>query len=109
MESKLPPGPWKFHVLQENRAGYPGWKSYCIRAANNCHLATVGNVDRYFETYFEDLTRLMTAAPELLDALESFLRAPSVGSDGPGSSTIVVQDFNIRAARAAIAAAKGEA
>lgn len=51
--------------------------------------------------------RLIAAAPELLDALESFLRAPSVGSGGPGSSTIVVQEFNLRAARAAIAKAKG--
>jgi hypothetical protein len=41
-------------------------------------------------------------------ALQSFLRAPSVGSDGPGSLTIVVQDFNIRSARAAIAKATGE-
>lgn len=37
------------------------------------------------------------------EALAAFLRAPSVGSDGPGSATIVVQDFNLRAARAALA------
>jgi len=48
---------------------------------------------------------LIAAAPELLAALEAFLRAPSVGSNGPGSSTIVVQDFNLRAAREAIAKA----
>ena len=52
--------------------------------------------------------RLIAAAPELLEALEAFLRAPSVGSGGPGSSTIVVQDFNLRAARAAIAKATGQ-
>ncbi len=46
--------------------------------------------------------RIRDAAPELLAALEAFLRAPSVGSNGPGSSTIVVQDFNLRAARAAV-------
>jgi hypothetical protein len=51
--------------------------------------------------------RLIQAAPRLLAALESFLRAPSVGSNGPGSSTIVVQDFNLREARTAIAEAKG--
>lgn len=46
---------------------------------------------------------------ELLEALKSFLRAPSVGSNGPGSTTIVVQDFNLKAARAAIAKAEGGA
>jgi hypothetical protein len=50
---------------------------------------------------------LISAAPDLLEALEAFLRAPSVGSSGPGSATIVVQDFNLRAARAAIAKATG--
>jgi len=53
--------------------------------------------------------RLIAAAPELLAALEAFLRAPSIGSSGSGSSTIVVQDFNLRAARAAIAKAEGTA
>jgi hypothetical protein len=52
--------------------------------------------------------RLISAAPDLLEALKSFLRAPSVGSDGPGSHTIVVQDFNIKAAKAAIAKATGK-
>ena len=48
----------------------------------------------------------MTTQNELLEALESFLRAPSVGSAGPGSITIVVQEFNMRAAHAAIAKAE---
>ena len=51
---------------------------------------------------------LVKAAPDLLEALEAFLRAPHIGSDGPGSSTIVVQEFNLKAARAAIAKARGE-
>jgi len=46
--------------------------------------------------------RVMAAAPDLLQALHSFLRAPHIGSDGPGSCTIVVQEYNLRAARAAI-------
>ena len=46
---------------------------------------------------------------DLPGALKSFLRAPSVGSRGPGTSTIVIQEFNRRAARAALAKAqKGE-
>ncbi len=43
----------------------------------------------------------------MLEALEAVLRCPSIGSDGPGSSTIVIQDFNLKAIRAAIAKAKG--
>ena len=50
---------------------------------------------------------LIASAPDLLDALRAFLRAPSVGSAGPGSVTIAVQDFNLRAARAAIAKVTG--
>lgn len=50
---------------------------------------------------------LIAAAPELLEALESFLRAPSSGSAGMGSVNLVVQEFNLRAARAAIAKATG--
>ena len=56
----------------------------------------------------ESDARLLAAAPELLEALESFLRAPSAGSSGPGSLTIIVQDFNLRAARAAITKATGK-
>jgi hypothetical protein len=37
---------------------------------------------------------------KLREVLHAFLRAPSVGSNGPGSITIVVQDFNMSAARA---------
>lgn len=36
-------------------------------------------------------------------ALQAFLRAPSIGSSGPGSVTIEVQTFNLKAARAALA------
>lgn len=44
------------------------------------------------------------AAPaDLVEALEAFLRAPSIGSNGPGSITIEVQKFNIDAARTALA------
>jgi hypothetical protein len=46
--------------------------------------------------------------PDLLEALQAFLRAPSIGSSGPGSVTIEVQTFNINNARAAIAKALGK-
>ena len=67
--------------------------------------------DAYFLSHTEESkanAHLIAAAPELLDALRAFLRAPSVGSAGPGAVTIAVQDFNLRAARAAIAKATGE-
>lgn len=55
--------------------------------------------------YGLSLCPLHAAAPDLLAALEAFLRAPSSGSAGPGSITIEVQTFNLNAARAAIAKA----
>ena len=56
-------------------------------------------------TMDEANAKLIAAAPEILAALKSYLRAPSIGSDGPGSSTIVIQEFYRRAAIAAIAKA----
>lgn len=49
--------------------------------------------------------RLFAASPDLLDALQALLRAPSIGSSGPGSVTIEVQTFNLNAARDAVARA----
>jgi hypothetical protein len=46
-----------------------------------------------------ELGRAELRIVELVEALNAFLRAPSVGSNGPGSSTIVVQEFNLREAR----------
>ena len=56
----------------------------------------------------ELIVTAVNAHDDLVAALESFLRAPHIGSDGPGSSTIVVQEFNLKAARAALAKAKEE-
>lgn len=49
------------------------------------------------------LERQSKGKEELLEAVNSFLRAPSIGSNGPGSINITVQDFNMDAARAAVA------
>ena len=38
----------------------------------------------------------------LQEVVKAFLRAPHVGSDGPGSSTIVIQEFHLREARAPV-------
>ncbi len=96
MSKRHTPGPW---IL----AG----KTTISNEGGDFCLANVGTYSIEADEA-EANAKLIATAPELLAALESFLRAPSIGSNGPGSSTIVVQDFNFRAARAAIAKAKGE-
>ena len=105
---KHTPGPW----LRDDRSGLD-----CdVRAASGrkvalCWGLASNNATNYRADYRAECdanAHLIAAAPELLDALRAFLRAPSVGSAGPGAVTIAVQDFNLRAARAAIAKATGE-
>lgn len=55
----------------------------------------------------QHIVQCVNAHDALVAALEAFLRAPSIGSGGPGSVTLVVQDFNMRAARTALAIARG--
>ena len=88
-------GPWKAV------AGLSRWNvttSNGPRTFNICAVST----DRMEQA---ENARLLAAAPDLLAALQAFLRAPSIGSSGPGSVTIEVQTFNLNAARAAIARA----
>jgi hypothetical protein len=84
------PGPWECSIYQDKIS----WHYRLF--ANETDLSAKANA------------LLISSAPDLLEALKSFLRAPSIGSDGPGSHTIVVQDFNIKAAKAAIAKATGK-
>lgn len=66
-------GPWKIQDLGE-RTGYPNWHSFAIRTEKeNVHLATVGNIDRYFEGKELANATLMAAAPELLAACQAVL------------------------------------
>ena len=53
------------------------------------------------------IARLKAVNADLLEALEAFLRAPALASSTSGT-TILVQDFNLDKARAAIAKANGE-
>ena len=84
---KHTPGPWRL-------AGGAG-DGYALIGADNSVTCDTG-----FATTVD--ARLIAAAPELLEALKAFLRAPSSGSSGPGYSTIEVTNFNFKAARAAI-------
>mgnify|MGYP001810103442 CR=1 FL=1 len=65
------PGPWTIQDLG-HRLGYPNWRPKAIRCAHaNVHLATVGNVDRYYEGERQEANaRLIAAAPALLDLVE---------------------------------------
>ena len=72
MSTTHTPGPWTVQTLGEKINGYPDWNSYCIRHLNqNVHIATVGHVDRYYETQNEANARLIAASPDLLDELET--------------------------------------
>jgi hypothetical protein len=108
--NKHTPKPWRV----DRNGVVTGGKDFCTSIAE-CYLppklkTRPGHKDlaRILEEQKANADLIM-AAPEILDALKAFMRAPSVGSDGPGSSTIVVQDFNRRAAREAIAKAEGKA
>lgn len=66
-------GPWKIQDLGE-RTGYPNWHSFAVRTEKeNVHLATVGNIDRYFEGKELANAKLMAAAPDLLAACRAVL------------------------------------
>jgi hypothetical protein len=100
MEAKHTPGPWNVPQPIITNAGLP-FSPVCA----NTLIAKVYSTAFGDHAQSEANARLIAAAPELLEALESFLRAPSSGSAGMGSVNLVVQEFNLRAARVAIAKA----
>jgi hypothetical protein len=61
-------GPWKAEELDTARNGFKNWKTFTVRSPQNVCLATVGDVDRYHESDHADNSRLIAAAPELLEA-----------------------------------------
>lgn len=68
----------------------------------NIDKPEIGSMQIRHETIdYDEIVRRMKiieAAPRMIDALASFLRAPVVSSSGPGSVTIEVQSFNREAA-----------
>lgn len=68
-----------------------------------------GNIHQNIRALKAECAQYRSQRDELMASLEAFLRAPSIGSNGPGSSTIVVQDFNLRAASAVITKIQGGA
>jgi hypothetical protein len=72
---------WKIQGLG-NPPGYPNWQQYAIRdAKTNVHIATVGNVDRYFERNTKEHADLIAAAPELKAALHAALFFVPIGTN----------------------------
>ena len=94
--TKHTPGPWEIVHLSANQYQLVSQGRGALLVRHDGSPEGIANMN------------IAVAAPDLLEALLSYLRAPSVGSDGPGSATIVVQEFNRRAARAAIAKAEGD-
>jgi hypothetical protein len=91
----ISPAPYSVQLLETAHNGYPDWKTFAVRSAQNVCLAVVGQVDRHDEEKYGDVARLFAAAPELLAALEFAL------DNG--------DDFEAeKRARAAIALARGE-
>jgi len=66
---------WEIQVLETCKSGYENWNTYCIRSGNNVHIATVGDVDRFFEKDTLIHALLIAAAPDLLEACKEALRS----------------------------------
>lgn len=102
MTTKHTPGPWEVHSGSVYASADESRPIADMRRDETAAKAEIWPTER------DANARLIAAAPDLLEALRAFLRAPSVGSDGPGSSTIVVQSFVLQDASDAIAKATGE-
>ena len=68
------PGLWKLQTLETNHNGYE-WPTFAVRsmATNHC-LAIVGDVDRATADHNKGNARLISAAPELLEACNVALK-----------------------------------
>lgn len=98
-QDKATPRPWKQEGIDSpSIIGEQG--EYIAYVHGHCIADASANVAL--------IVRAVNSHDALVEALSSFLRAPSVGSDGPGTSTITIQEFNRRAARAALDAARGK-
>ncbi len=71
MNNQHSPGPWKVQPMLDNFHGYEDWTTANVRDARNCHVATIGEVDRLTGKETKANARLIASAPELLEALQS--------------------------------------
>ncbi len=98
MEAEHTPGPWR--TTEDGRVtGLPD-----VMIAPGRTIAVVGRSDR--EAYYN--SRLIAAAPELLEALEGMEWAFFVAGDCKDQQQREQEDAAVDRARAAIAKAKGQ-
>jgi hypothetical protein len=69
---------WSIQELETKKQGYENWNTYCIRAENNVHIASVGHVDRFFEEDTLAHAKLISAAPDLLEACMGLANITSI-------------------------------
>lgn len=74
-----------------------------LKAALDSSQKNVLELKGYLANAKKRIVEIADDNARLRDALHAFLRAPSVGSDGPGSVTLVVQTYNLDVARDALA------
>lgn len=99
-------GPWTLQELPAKHL-FPEWIPWCVRADNNVHIATVGDVDRFFEKQQAANARLIASAPELYEALRELSeRVASLGGvEIPYADALKLFDA-YKQARAALARAE---
>lgn len=106
--SNYTPGPWE--VAGYNGHDFTHEVTTAVRPSSEREL--IASVVAYphppRSEEAEANARLISAAPELLAVCKALLRAPSACSAGQGSVTLLIQNFHLRDAAAAIAKAEGQ-
>ena len=102
-------GKWIIHGLQKGKNGYRDWNTYCVRSGKtNVHIATIGDVDRYYEKQNRANARLIAAAPDLLEACKGLTKAINKEIDGNPDFVDSPVYAWLEDAHEAISKAKGE-
>lgn len=85
-------------------------KSHTIERAirdqdGECIAVICDNIDGTMEHNANFIVKACNSHYELFEVCKALLRCPHIRSSGPGYSTIEITDFNLKAAREAIAKA----
>jgi hypothetical protein len=66
------PGPWEIQSLGVTHNGYE-WPTFAVRSPRNICLAVIGDVDRASAPDNTANARLIAAAPEMLELIQSLV------------------------------------